>query len=227
MNSKNIGVVLPAGGLGKRFGTDKPKQLIELNGKPLFKYAVDAFHSIEVIQQIAFVYPESWKDYFLKELEPYDKITLVAGGEQRWQSVRNGVLGLNSSIEYILAHDVARPFVTSEIIYNTIDAVMNKGACLVAKPVVDTVKVVGQGVVEDTINRDKVYLAQTPQAFTRGQILKAYQWIEDHPHYHPTDESGLLEKLNENVFIVEGNDFNNKITKPLDLKIMSALLEKE
>ena len=116
--------VLPAGGLGKRMGGNIPKQLMLLGGKPVYQYSLDTFLKMDEIAEVVMAVPADWKDYFEKEIRAWisasghdsNKLKIVLGGAERWQSVENGVNALASNAEYVLVHDVARPFVSEKII---------------------------------------------------------------------------------------------------------------
>ena len=128
---KNFAVVLPAGGLGKRMGGNLPKQLMELGGKPVYRYCLETFLQMDEIAEVVMAVPADWKSHFEKDLfeENVDtdgnvkqgtalssglrrKLKIVEGGAERWQSVQNGVNALESDAEYVLVHDVARPFIS-------------------------------------------------------------------------------------------------------------------
>jgi len=212
-----FGVVLPAGGLGKRMGGSVPKQMLELAGRPIWRHSLETFLEHPAIQEVILVVPAEWRSYFEQELEG-ERVRLVEGGDERWQSVRNGVNALSSDIRWVLVHDVARPFLSSKIIDGVLERVCH-GACIVAKPVVDTVKTVHNGVIESTIDRSTVYLAQTPQACEVATLKDCYHRMgDDILPFVPTDEASLLERFSIPVGIVPGDSWNDKITSPDDME---------
>lgn len=234
--------VLPAGGLGKRMGGNIPKQLMLLGGKPVYRYCLETFLRMDEIAEVVMAVPADWKDHFEKEIfgtdfaesSPSDstqprltdlvraKMKIVVGGAERWQSVENGVNALTSSAEYALVHDVARPFISEEIIRDVCKTLVEKGSCLVAKPAVDTIKIAKDGKVETTIDRNTVWLAQTPQAARIDTLKKLYARIAAEPlNFTPTDEASILEHFGENVYIVKGNAANDKLTTPEDFEIFA------
>ncbi len=223
--NKKIGVVLPAGGVGKRFGADKPKQLLLIDGVEIYRHCVNTFLGHDAIDEIVFVCPREYHDQFADEFAQVKNVTVVSGGEHRWQSVRNGIQALSSDVEFVLAHDVARPFVSHDIISETIQTVISKGPCIVAQPVTDTVKVVRDSIIQETIDRETVYLAQTPQAFSVELINKAYETVEADPRFIPTDEASILERCKEKVYIVTGDHWNNKITTHHDLNQFEQMIQ--
>ena len=214
--------VLPAGGLGKRMGGNIPKQLMLLGGKPVYRYCLETFLEMEEIAEVVMAVPADWKDHFEKEFS-HPKLKIVIGGAERWQSVENGVNALTSNAEYVLVHDVARPFVSKEIIRDVCETLVTKGSCLVAKPAVDTIKVAADGKVQKTIDRNTVWMAQTPQAASIALLKKLYGRIAAEPlNFTPTDEASILEYFGESVYIVKGNAANNKLTTPEDFEIFAS-----
>ena len=226
---KKFAVVLPAGGLGKRMGGTIPKQLMLLGGKPVYRYCLETFLSMDEIAEVVMAVPADWKKHFENELaaasltpEMRAKLKIVVGGAERWQSVENGVNALTSSAEYVLVHDVARPFISREIILDVCNTLVTKGACLVAKPAVDTIKIAADGRVEKTIDRNTVWMAQTPQAARIDVLKKLYARIAAEPlNFVPTDEASILEFFGEPVFIVKGAAANDKLTTPEDFEIFA------
>lgn len=231
-------VVLPAGGLGKRMGGNIPKQLMMLGGKPVYRYCLETFLQMDEIAEVVMAVPADWKDHFEKDLfgdrnsviigettfriPNISKLKIVVGGAERWQSVENGVNALTSDAEYVLVHDVARPFISKEIILDVCNTLVTKGACLVAKPAVDTIKIAADGRVEKTIDRSTVWMAQTPQAARIDLLKKLYARIAAEPlDFVPTDEASILEFFGEPVYIVKGAAANDKLTTPEDFEIFA------
>ena len=231
---EKFAAVLPAGGLGKRMGGNIPKQLMQLGGKPVYQYSLETFLKMDEIAEVVMAVPADWKDYFEKEIEVWisasenvekfrTKLKIVLGGKERWQSVENGVNALTSNAEYVLVHDVARPFISEKIIRDVFDTLVNKGSCLVAKPAIDTIKVASDGRVENTIDRSKVWLAQTPQAARINLLKQLYTRIAKEPlNFTPTDEASILEFFGEPVYIVKGESANDKLTTPEDFEVFAS-----
>lgn len=230
--------VLPAGGLGKRMGGTIPKQLMKLGGKPVYQYCLETFLKMEEIAEVVIVVPADWKKYFEEEIDTWfssdndiggfrTKLKIVIGGAERWQSVENGVNALASNAEYVLVHDVARPFISEKIIRDVCETLVNKGSCLVAKPAIDTIKIASDGRVESTIDRNKVWLAQTPQAARIDLLKNLYARIAKEPlDFTPTDEASILEFFGEPVYIVKGESANDKLTTPEDFEIFASRASK-
>ena len=140
-----------------------------------------------------------------------------------FQSVENGVNALTSDAEFVLVHDVARPFISKEIIRDVCETLVTKGSCLVAKPAVDTIKIAKDGCVQQTIDRNTVWMAQTPQAASIALLKKLYGRIAAEPlDFTPTDEASILEYFGESVYIVKGNAANDKLTTPEDFEIFAS-----
>ena len=225
--------VLPAGGLGKRMGGNIPKQLLVLGGKPVYRYSLETFLSMDEIAEVVMAVPADWKDHFEKEIFGESgneelreliraKMKIVVGGAERWQSVENGVNALTSDAEFVLVHDVARPFISKEIIRDVCETLVTKGSCLVAKPAVDTIKIAKDGCVQQTIDRNTVWMAQTPQAASIALLKKLYGRIAAEPlNFTPTDEASILEYFGESVYIVKGNNLNDKLTTPEDFEVFA------
>lgn len=231
MNLKGkFAAVLPAGGLGKRMGGNIPKQLLVLGGKPVYRYCLETFLSMDEIAEVVMAVPADWKDHFEKEIFGDNaseliraKMKIVVGGAERWQSVENGVNALTSKAEFVLVHDVARPFISKEIIRDVCETLVTKGSCLVAKPAVDTIKIAKDGCVQQTIDRNTVWMAQTPQAASIVLLKKLYGRIAAEPlNFTPTDEASILEYFGESVYIVKGNNLNDKLTTPEDFEIFAS-----
>ena len=229
LNGK-FAAVLPAGGLGKRMGGNIPKQLMVLGGKPVYRYSLETFLSMDEIAEVVMAVPADWKDHFEKEIfsdnaseEIRAKMKIVVGGAERWQSVENGVNALTSDADFVLVHDVARPFISKEIILDVCKTLVEKGSCLVAKPAVDTIKIAKDGCVQQTIDRNTVWMAQTPQAASVALLKKLYGRIAAEPlNFTPTDEASILEYFGESVYIVKGNNLNDKLTTPEDFEIFAS-----
>jgi len=214
-----VGAVITAGGLGKRSGSKIPKQLIELHGKAMWRHSAETFLKNKLIKEVVLTVPQDWQSDFIRDAASLSVI-VVTGGKERWQSVRNGILALPKNISHVMVHDAARPFVSDDII-NSLAKALENNCCMVAKPVFDTVKITENGFVKNTIDRQTVWLAQTPQAAPVALLKELYQKMESFPDFCPTDEASILEKFGIPIKIVEGNAQNDKITT---LKDMEKLL---
>jgi len=207
-----IGAVITAGGLGKRVGGEIPKQLVELRGKAMWQHSVETFLKNKHIKAVVLTVPKEWQSHFT------DLPVIVAtGGKERWQSVKNGVEALPESISHVMVHDAARPFVSDDII-NSVAKALEHDCCMVAKPVFDTVKITENSFVKNTIDRQTVWLAQTPQAAPVALLKELYSKMQNFPDFCPTDEASILEKFGVPIKIVEGDIQNDKITTIKDME---------
>ncbi len=214
--------IITAAGYGKRMG--QPKQFIELAGKSILERTLLAFDNCKLIDSIILVVNQ-------EDVERATELTVkklkqvVAGGKERQDSVNNGLKVLPEEAEIIVIHDGVRPFVTTEIIENSIKEAEKEGAVVVGVPVKDTVKQMSNdgAIIERTLNRKRLWAAQTPQVFKKELILKAY--AEGNKNYQVTDDAMLVEKLGSPVKMVMGSYRNIKITTPEDLVIARAFLK--
>jgi 2-C-methyl-D-erythritol 4-phosphate cytidylyltransferase / 2-C-methyl-D-erythritol 2,4-cyclodiphosphate synthase len=209
----HVTAIIAAGGSGRRLGGPVPKQLIELGGKSLLQRSVDAFTTHPSVDDVIVAVPAS----VAQNPPPWLKgVRLVEGGDRRQDSVANAFAAIAGDSEIVLVHDAARPFVTPEVISRAIAGAAAHGAAIAAIPVRDTVKrVSGAGVISETIPREEVFLAQTPQAFRRDVLEAAIE--AGRAGGLATDEAMLAERAGHSVHIVEGDAANLKITTVADL----------
>ena len=216
----HVTAIIAAAGSGRRLGAAVPKQLLELGGRTILERSIDAFASHPRIDEVIVVLPRE-----LVETPPgwmaARRVRLVAGGERRQDSVANAFDAVDRRTEVVLVHDAARPFVSHDLISRSIDAAAAHGAAIVAQPVRDTVKrVAGSGAaahVVETLARDAIFLAQTPQAFRRAVLGEAVAL--GRTGIDATDEAALAERAGHSVHIVEGSAENVKITTAEDLEL--------
>lgn len=225
---KNVAIILSAGS-GKRMGADRPKQYLELAGKPIISYAIQTFQD-SFIDEIVLVTGEGDEEYCRKKIVEQYHFTkvkkIVAGGKERYHSVYNGILAAGEC-DYIYIHDGARPMLDQSILQRAKEMVEKAGACIVGMPVKDTMKLVGpKGNVVDTPKRESLYQIQTPQAFAYPIIKRAYDefFLKEEQLQAKgiciTDDAMVVETMTgEPVFVAEGSYYNIKITTPEDLKI--------
>ena len=218
-----VSAIIPAAGSGTRFGEEK--QFKVLNGRPLWSYTLEPFIKSKLIDELILVLPKeailnikSSQAYslFLKKKD----IKLVSGGLSRKDSVLNGLLSTKETNELVCIHDVARPLIKQSLIEKSINGCKNYDGCILALPSTDTVKVVKEHVVQETIDRDKVWLTQTPQVFWKNQLLKAYN---QNSTLDITDESTLMEMAGFSVKVIDGDINNFKITNNLDWEVFKII----
>lgn len=220
----SFGVVLAAAGMGKRMGSKEPKQFIQLDGKPILYHSVSVFHQIKEITEMIVVTSAEDIPRTQKILAEFPNVKVVAGGSERQESVFRGLDAL-AHVDYVLIHDAARPFVSTDLIEMLMEQVVLKGAVIPAVPVKDTIKIVDhQREVVSTPPRESLWAVQTPQAFRLSNVLAAHQQANKE-NFLGTDDAMLMEWLGEKVFVVQGEYTNIKLTTPEDLHLGKTILE--
>ena len=210
-----VSAIIAAGGAGRRLGSAKPKQLLDIGGGSMLSHSLRAFLDHPRVSEVVLVKPAGPLALLLADLSSTQKLRTVDGGPRRQDSVANGFEAADIRSEVILIHDAARPFVTADLISRTIDAAAEHGAAIAALPSRDTVKRVDGGVIVDTIPRESIYLAQTPQGFRRDVLAAAVRLGRE--GIEATDEAGLAERAGFRVHVVDGDSGNVKITTEDDL----------
>jgi 2-C-methyl-D-erythritol 4-phosphate cytidylyltransferase / 2-C-methyl-D-erythritol 2,4-cyclodiphosphate synthase len=217
----HVTAIIAAAGSGRRLGADAPKQLLDLGGRTMLERSVDAFVSHPRVQDVILVLPADLAANPPAWIRDQKSLRVTAGGERRQDSVARAFNAVEAGSEVVLIHDAARPFVTPELISSSIDAAARYGAAIVAQPVRDTVKRVradegSTPTVIETLPRESIFLAQTPQAFRREVLRDAVALGES--GVEGTDEAALAERAGHPVHIVEGTADNVKITTADDLE---------
>ena len=229
------GIVL-AGGKGSRMQSDVPKQYMELLGKPLLYYALKAFEESDV-ERVVLVTAEGDEEYCRNELVEnfgFTKVTaIVAGGEERYASVWNGLQCLKENTkgkepDYVLIHDGARPLVTAELINRMIAETEQYGACVAGMPVKDTIQMTDErGTITLTPKRDSLWTAQTPQSFEFTMAYDAYEQLMGEQEINVTDDAMVVGLYHDiPIQMVRGSYTNMKVTTPEDMVLAEAFLKK-
>lgn len=215
------GVVIVAAGTGSRMKKDINKQFIKLKNKEIVAHTIEKFYNSENIDDIVVVIREDEEEYFnknIKEKYGFTNIKVAHGGNERQDSVFNGIKMLKKECDVVLIHDGARPFVTDDIIKKSINKANEHNAIVVGVKVKDTIKVVSDnGNIVDTPNRSYLWAVQTPQVFKYDIITKAYEDAYNN-NYYGTDDAMLVERIGYNVKMIEGSYNNIKITTQEDLE---------
>lgn len=215
--------IVAAGGRGQRFGSDRPKQLLDVAGRSLLERSVAALVGHPGIDEVIVALPIE----VVADPPPYLRVSpkplrLVAGGARRQDSVANAFAAVDEAVDIVLIHDAARPFVSADLITRAIIAAAESGAATAALAARDTVKHASDDrFVEQTLPRERIYLAQTPQAFQRRVLRDALALAEQGPD--ATDEATLAERAGHPVRLVDGEPSNIKITVPEDLLMAEAI----
>jgi 2-C-methyl-D-erythritol 4-phosphate cytidylyltransferase len=223
-----VTAIIVAAGLGKRMGQAVPKQFLGILGKPLLAHTLTPFEAVQAVNEVTLLIPAGWEDYCRTEIvEKYGfkKVSkLISGGKERQDSVYRGLQETAADTKLILIHDGVRPLVTKALIEASITVATSHGAAAVAIPLGDTLKKVGpDGLIRQTLNRDGLWLAQTPQTFQRKTLLKAYETAL-REHFYSTDDAALVERAGFEVKVVPGTATNLKVTTPEDLRVAELLL---
>ncbi len=221
-------VILPAAGNSTRFTSknNRKKTFIELKGRPVWVRAAECLvNRDDVIQTIIVVSPDDM-DWFKEKFRPnlaFMNIDIVAGGTTRAESVQNGLAAIKTEAEFIAVHDAARPLITSQWVDEVFKVAKQTKAAIPAIPIPGTIKRVNnQHIIEETVPRENLWQAQTPQVFERKLLLKAY---DERGDFSATDEAQLVERTGHAVSVVTGSPMNFKITTADDFKMAEAVLD--
>jgi 2-C-methyl-D-erythritol 4-phosphate cytidylyltransferase len=231
-----IAAIVPAAGLGTRMGAETPKQFLELDGMPLILFTLRRLAACSAITEF---FISTRADDIVSLQDKVAKAAIgrparvVHGGDTRQQSVANALAQVDPETEIVLVHDAVRPFVTVEQIDRVIAEARKRGAAILGIPAIDTVKEVKRAslpedvaLINATIPREKIVLAQTPQAFRYALLRDAFRAAQK-DEVTASDESALVERFGHEVFVVLGSERNLKITRPADMDLARFYLEQE
>ncbi len=225
-----VTALIPAAGMGKRMGQAVSKQFLPLGDRPMLAHTLLAFQRAALVDEIIPILSKEDMENCLREIiERYHitKVkTLVVGGKERQDSVYNGLMKLEDDKGAVIIHDGVRPFVTQEMIAETVE-MAKKGECAaVGVPLKDTVKEVGaDGWVKTTLDRNRLWAIQTPQAFPVKVLKRVYAEAYKHKFYG-TDDATLVERAGARVRVIMGSYENIKITTPEDLLLAEEILKR-
>ena len=231
-----IAAIVPAAGLGTRMGAETPKQFLELDGMPLILFTLRRLAACAAITEF-FISTRAEDIVSLQDTVAKAGLgrpaRVVHGGDTRQQSVANALAQVDPTTEIVLVHDAVRPFVTLEQIERVIVEARTRGAAILGIPAIDTVKEVKRAslpqdvaLITSTIPRERIVLAQTPQAFRYELIRDAFRSGQK-DGVTASDEAGLVERLGHDVYVVQGSDRNLKITRPADMELARFYLAQE
>ena len=219
-------VIIAAAGSSSRMGTGVDKQFVILAGKPVLWHTINVFKQLPQIHQILVTVSPGNAERVAALLQqtladiPWQ---IVPGGAERQDSVRNALQLVSPSVELVLVHDGARPFVEPECVLKSMQAAAETGAAVVAVPVKDTIKLAdAAGGVKQTLDRSSLWQVQTPQTFRRELLLKAHEQAAA-AGVVATDDAALVEWAGGSVSLVRGSYFNFKVTTPEDLVLAEAV----
>jgi 2-C-methyl-D-erythritol 4-phosphate cytidylyltransferase len=221
-----VWAVLVAAGRGERMGSDRPKAFANLNGRPLLAESLERLDASEWIEALVVVTPEEWEEptiLLAEELGAGKVHAAVPGGATRQDSVRRGLAEVPEEAAVVVVHDAARPLLPADVLERVV-AGLGDGwdGAVPGLPLADTVKRAEGEEVAETVDRDGLYVAQTPQGFLAGSLRRAFAGERE-----ATDCSGLVEASGGRVRIVEGDHRLVKVTTPADLELVETLLRAE
>jgi 2-C-methyl-D-erythritol 4-phosphate cytidylyltransferase len=222
MSIKKIAIIV-AGGTGQRMGSALPKQFLEIEGKAILLHTIDQFIAAFDDIELVVVLPEGYIQQGQKLISKNFKtaIQFVAGGDTRFQSVKNGLSKVTEK-SIVFVHDAVRCLLTPALIQRCYQQALEKGSAIPAVSSTDTVRIMEKE-QHHLFDREKVMLIQTPQTFQSEILLAAFQQAYQSSF---TDEANVVEASGQEVFLVDGEFENIKITRPLDLAIATYVLTK-
>ncbi len=219
-------VILPAAGKSSRFKDPHLKKpFVSLDNRPLWMHSAEKFSNRDDVKQIILVISPDDREYFDSKFAANAAllgIQVVHGGEERVDSVGNALDKVKLDIDFVAIHDAARPCIANEWLDKVFSAAEKNDAAILAIPVSGTLKRVKNGVIDQTVERDNVWEAQTPQVFRRQLLIDAYA---ARGNSQPTDEAQLVEQFGKNVAVVQGSPINMKITTKEDLRLAEKALK--
>ncbi|MGE3308475.1 MAG: 2-C-methyl-D-erythritol 4-phosphate cytidylyltransferase [Limisphaerales bacterium] len=222
-----VAAVIVAAGLGKRFGPDTDKLFLEVAGLPVVAHTWRRFDRCEVIDEVVLVIRAGLESAFqdigrtLSLAKPW---RLVSGGDERQDSVWNGISAVSKGVDVVAIQDGARPCTAPEVIAETVVAAREVGAAVAAQRVTDTIKESGDGLTIDrTVDRSRLWAVQTPQTFRTEIIVRALEAVRNQGA-RVTDDTAACERLGIPVRLVESKAPNPKVTYPGDLPFVRSLL---
>ncbi len=238
MGKNNIYGVILAGGIGTRMGNvEKPKQFMEIGGKPIIIHTIEKFIMYPELDKIIVLSPKAWirytQDIINKYINKKEDVVVIEGGATRNETVMNSIryieehYGLDDDT-IIVTHDSVRPFVTYRIIEENIRYAKESGACDTVIPASDTiVESTNHELITNIPDRSAMYQGQTPQTFHAKKLRDLYDSLTQDEKEILTDACKIMVLKGEHVHLVEGEVFNIKITYPYDIRVAQSLLNSE
>jgi 2-C-methyl-D-erythritol 4-phosphate cytidylyltransferase len=217
-------VIIVAGGTGQRFGSSIPKQFLLMKGKPILMRTIEVFTAFDSSINVIITLPPDFIEFWQSLCRQYNfeiSHKIVEGGHTRFHSVKNGLSKVQKG-GIVAVHDAVRPLVSKDVIDRCFETARIKGNAIPVVSVIDSLRVQTEN-GSKMVERDKYLQVQTPQVFDSTMLLEAYN-TDYSPEF--TDDASVVEKMNKEVFLVEGNRENIKITSQSDLIIAEALLQK-
>ncbi len=223
--SVRVYAVIPAGGKGKRGGTETPKQYLSFHGKELIVYTLEVFQRNNLVDEIIISAEQAYFSLLNEIKRKYNlaKISqIIEGGEERQDSVNNALKAIKADEDDLIAvHDAARPMLSDSILTKAINTAKEKGNALVCLKARDTL-LKGDQIVKEYVDRSEIYYVQTPQIFRYKDLERAMKKAYE-KNFIGTDESMLIKELGIDINIVEGSMLNFKVTTATDIEIFEKL----
>ena len=219
-------VIIVAGGSGKRIGGETPKQFLPLNGIPVLMHAINAFWESKTKPEIHLALPALLHNYWIGLCREYNfniPHQLIAGGEERYHSVKNALNKLAGG-GFVAVHDGVRPVVTSDLIDRCYEQALYLGNAVPAVAANDSIRESIKSQKSKPLNRNEIFLVQTPQVFNLKQLREAYEQEFDEIF---TDDASVMEHNGNQIFLIEGERTNIKITFPQDIEIAELLIKRK
>ena len=222
MEQPRVGVIIVAGGSGKRMGGALPKQFSIIGGKPILAHTINAFRKALPASRIVVVLPAEYIEFWKNLSARFEvaKHSVVEGGKERFYSVKNGIEALSDAVDLIAVQDGVRPFATKELILRTVACAAENGSAIPVVKAVDSYREV-EGDTSHIIDRTPLRIVQTPQIFAAPVLRAAYD-TEFRAEF--TDDASVVEFSGERVALCEGDYLNIKITTPNDLALAEAII---
>lgn len=225
----SVAAIIPAAGVGIRMGGETPKQFLSLEGVPIFVHTLRKFSVCDAIDEIYLALRDEDMDHAVRDIDRENfstPVRVVSGGLSRQETVARALEEVPETTQIVVVHDAVRPFIELEMIRRVVEAARKDGAAILGIPSVDTIKQVERQTILGTIPRERIVLAQTPQAFHCKILKEAFaRAVAD--GFNGTDESSLVERLGKSVTVLMGSDRNIKITKPSDLPLARLYIAQE
>ncbi len=224
--SFKVAVIVAAAGASTRFGGKVKKPYARIDDRPVFIRTLELFINRDDVCQTILMAAEDDYDMVTTKFGPnlgFMGVELARGGKERWQTIKNAIEKLSTDADLVAVHDAVRPCLTAEKITEVFETADKTGAAMLATPVDATIKRVDKdGVIEETVDRTGLYLAQTPQVFKRESFIEAYDKVNgDDAKF--TDDAQVLDTIGVKTTVVECGQTNIKITRKSDLKLAGAI----
>ncbi|MBQ0080977.1 MAG: 2-C-methyl-D-erythritol 4-phosphate cytidylyltransferase [Alistipes sp.] len=226
MEQTRIGVIIVAGGSGKRMSSGIPKQFMLLDDMPILSRTINLFHKALPQAKIVAVLPEEYIDFWQNLQARFDtaKHKVVSGGKERFHSVLSGLFSLSEQLDIIAVQDAVRPMASVEMIQRCIQTAIEKDSACPVVPVIDSIREVHQGIGSRPVDRSKLRAVQTPQCFNANMLRQAYDVIYDTSF---TDDASVWEKAGFQITLCDGERNNFKITTQEDLLHAQAIIKSQ